>query len=87
MHKLPMDPAIRGSQWPEEWPLGLEKPPYWLKSSEAGVYGRPAPEDFKTDYEHWKRVVRNSYMDDLGINWSAVRKCYGHGGCIWRVRK
>ncbi|TVU16730.1 hypothetical protein EJB05_40307 [Eragrostis curvula] len=73
MHKLPVDTAIRGSQWPEEWPLRLEKPPYWLKSSEAGVYGKPAPEDFKADYEHWKRVVRNSYMNSLGIDWSAVR--------------
>ncbi|KAL6651682.1 hypothetical protein ACP70R_010607 [Stipagrostis hirtigluma subsp. patula] len=73
MHKLPVDPAIRGSQWPEEWPLRLEKPPYWLKSSEAGVYGKPAPEDFQADYEHWKRVVSNSYMNGLGIDWSAVR--------------
>ncbi|GJN25920.1 hypothetical protein PR202_gb13806 [Eleusine coracana subsp. coracana] len=73
MHKLPVDPAIRGSQWPEEWPLRLEKPPYWLKSSEAGVYGKPAPEDFKADYEHWKRVISNSYMESLGIDWSAVR--------------
>lgn len=73
MHKLPVDPAIRGSQWPEEWPLRLENPPYWLKSSEAGVYGKPAPEDFKADNEHWKRVVSSSYMDSMGIDWSAVR--------------
>ncbi|CAN6269889.1 unnamed protein product, partial [Urochloa humidicola] len=56
MHKLPVDPTIRGSKWPELWPLRLEKPPYWLKSSEAGVYGKPAPDDFQADYEHWKRV-------------------------------
>jgi len=73
MHKLPVDPTIRGSQWPELWPLRLEKPPYWLRGSEAGVYGKPAPEDFQADYEHWKRVVSNSYMNGLGIDWSSVR--------------
>ncbi|KAK8456319.1 hypothetical protein SEVIR_3G002500v4 [Setaria viridis] len=73
MHKLPVDLTIRGSKWPELWPLRLEKPPYWLKSSEAGVYGKPAPEDFQVDYEHWKRVVSNSYMNGLGVDWSAVR--------------
>lgn len=73
MHKLPADRAIRGSRWPEEWPSRVERPPYWLKSSEAGVYGKPAPEDFQADYEHWKRVIRNSYMEGLGIDWSAVR--------------
>ncbi|KAF0895617.1 hypothetical protein E2562_013922 [Oryza meyeriana var. granulata] len=73
VHRLPTDPAIRGSQWPEEWPLRLEKPPYWLKNSEAGVYGKPAAEDFQADYEHWKQVISNSYMNGLGIDWSAVR--------------
>jgi hypothetical protein len=73
VHRLPTDPAIRGSQWPVEWPLRLEKPPYWLKNSEAGVYGKPATEDFQADYEHWKQVISNSYMNDLGIDWSAVR--------------
>lgn len=73
MHKLPTDPATRGSRWPEEWPLRVERPPYWLNSSEAGVYGKPAPEDFEADYEHWKRVIRNSYMEGFGIDWSAVR--------------
>ncbi|KAF7012655.1 hypothetical protein CFC21_026824 [Triticum aestivum] len=73
MHKLPRDPTMRGLRWPEEWPLRVEKPPYWLKSSETGVYGKPAPEDFQADYEHWKRVISNSYMEGLGIDWSAVR--------------
>ncbi|XP_006653085.1 probable methyltransferase PMT26 [Oryza brachyantha] len=73
LHRLPTDPTIRGSQWPEEWPLRLEKPPYWLKNSEAGVYGKPATDDFRADYEHWKRVISNSYMNVLGIDWSAVR--------------
>ncbi|KAF7019716.1 unnamed protein product [Triticum aestivum] len=73
MHRLPRDPTMRGLRWPEEWPLRVERPPYWLKSSETGVYGKPAPEDFQADYEHWKRVISNSYMEGLGIDWSSVR--------------
>ncbi|XP_008781596.1 probable methyltransferase PMT26 [Phoenix dactylifera] len=73
MHKLPVSPAVRGSQWPEEWPQRLEKAPYWLNSSEVGVYGKPAPEDFAVDYEHWRRVVSKSYLNGMGINWTTVR--------------
>ncbi|KAL7102001.1 hypothetical protein ACP275_08G092100 [Erythranthe tilingii] len=73
MHKLPVASTERGSQWPELWPARAAKAPYWLSSSEVGVYGKPAPEDFATDYEHWKRVVKNSYLSGLGINWSTVR--------------
>lgn len=73
MHKLPTDPAIRGSQWPEQWPQRLEKTPYWMSSSQIGVYGKPAPEDFIADYEHWKRVVHNSYINGMGIDWSTIR--------------
>nr|CAN60873.1 hypothetical protein VITISV_030591 [Vitis vinifera] len=47
--------------------------PYWLTSSQVGVYGRAAPEDFTADYEHWKRVVAQSYLNGIGISWSSVR--------------
>uniref|UniRef100_A0A5B6Z223 Putative methyltransferase PMT26 n=1 Tax=Davidia involucrata TaxID=16924 RepID=A0A5B6Z223_DAVIN len=73
MHKVPVDASERGSQWPEQWPARLEKPPYWLLSSQVGVYGKAAPEDFTADYEHWQHVVTKSYLDGMGINWSAVR--------------
>ncbi|XP_010911089.1 probable methyltransferase PMT26 [Elaeis guineensis] len=73
MHKLPVDPDVRGSKWPEQWPLRLEKAPYWLNNSQAGVYGKPAVEDFEADYQHWKRVVSKSYVSGMGINWSHVR--------------
>ncbi|KAI3820074.1 hypothetical protein L1987_13930 [Smallanthus sonchifolius] len=73
MHKVPTDESVRGSKWPEMWPQRLESPPYWLKSSEVGVYGKPAPEDFTADYENWKRVVSKSYLNTLGIDWSSVR--------------
>ena len=73
MHKLPVDPDVRGSKWPELWPLRLEKAPYWLNNSQAGVYGKPAVEDFEADYQHWKRVVSKSYVSGMGINWSHVR--------------
>lgn len=73
MHKVPVDASKRGSQWPEQWPARVEKTPYWLQSSQVGVYGKPAPEDFAADYEHWKRVVSNSYLNGIGISWSKVR--------------
>ncbi|KAL2234881.1 probable methyltransferase PMT26 [Sesamum indicum] len=73
MHKVPIASSERGSQWPEQWPARVDKVPYWLSSSEVGVYGKPAPEDFAADYAHWKRVVKKSYLNGLGINWSTVR--------------
>ncbi|XP_054806624.1 probable methyltransferase PMT26 [Prosopis cineraria] len=73
MHKVPVDSAERGSQWPEQWPARLTKAPYWLLSSQVGVYGKPAPDDFIADYEHWSRVVSKSYLNGMGIDWSKVR--------------
>ncbi|XP_027342061.1 probable methyltransferase PMT26 [Abrus precatorius] len=73
MHKLPVSSTERGSQWPEKWSARLTKTPYWLTNSQVGVYGKPAPEDFTADYEHWKRVVSNSYLNGMGIQWSNVR--------------
>lgn len=73
MHRIPTDKSIRGSLWPEEWPKRLEVPPYWLNDSQTGVYGKPAPEDFTTDYEHWKHIVNKSYLTGFGIEWSKVR--------------
>lgn len=73
IHKVPVGASERGSQWPEQWPARAEKPPYWLSSSQVGVYGKAAPVDFTEDYEHWKRVVTKSYISGMGINWSTVR--------------
>ncbi|XP_050367453.1 probable methyltransferase PMT27 [Argentina anserina] len=73
MHRVPVDTSERGTQWPDNWPNRLQTPPYWLNSSQMGIYGKPAPQDFARDYEHWKRVINNSYMKSLGINWSGVR--------------
>ncbi|KAG6647091.1 probable methyltransferase PMT27 isoform X1 [Carya illinoinensis] len=73
MHRIPVDETQRGTRWPEAWPLRLQAPPYWLNSSQMGIYGKPAPQDFVADHEHWKQVVKNSYMNSLGISWSDVR--------------
>jgi len=73
MHKIPEGELERGSQWPEQWSTRLKKPPYWLTSSQVGVYGKSAPEDFTADYEHWKRVVSQSYLKGMGFDWSKVR--------------
>ncbi|KAK2445047.1 putative methyltransferase PMT26 [Trifolium repens] len=73
IHKVPVSSSERGSQWPEKWPARLTNVPYWLSSSQVGVYGKPAPEDFTADYKHWKNVVSNSYLKGMGIQWSNVR--------------
>ncbi|RZR81656.1 hypothetical protein BHM03_00007918 [Ensete ventricosum] len=60
-------------------------PPFWLNSSQMGIYGKPAPDDFTSDYEHWKRVVAKSYLTGFGIRWSNVRNVMDmravYGGC------
>ncbi|XP_042416812.1 probable methyltransferase PMT26 [Zingiber officinale] len=73
IHKLPVNPSSRGTTWPEHWPQRLEKTPYWLDSSQLGVYGKPAPEDYETDYDRWKHVVTKSYSNGMGIDWSTIR--------------
>ncbi|XXG40176.1 hypothetical protein AAC387_Pa01g0959 [Persea americana] len=73
MHRVPVASSVRGSQWPKDWPLRLQVPPYWLNNTQVGVYGKPAPSDFVADYRHWKRIVSKSYLSGLGISWSNVR--------------
>ncbi|KAF5181665.1 S-adenosyl-l-methionine-dependent methyltransferases superfamily protein [Thalictrum thalictroides] len=73
MHRIPVDDMERGSRWPETWPNRVHKPPYWLNNSQKGIYGKPAPEDFVADYEHWRQVVTKTYMSELQISWSNVR--------------
>ncbi|CAI8598492.1 unnamed protein product [Vicia faba] len=72
MHKVPVGASERGTIWPEQWPLRLEKPPYWL-NTQTGVFGRSAPLEFTADYKHWKNVISHSYLHGMGINWSSVR--------------
>ncbi|XP_039835819.1 probable methyltransferase PMT24 [Panicum virgatum] len=69
LHRVPTDPSARGSQWPARWPDRLAATPYWLSADQVGVYGKPAP----ADQEHWRKVVANSYLDGMGIDWNNVR--------------
>ena len=81
LHKVPVDESQWGSQWLEQWPLRLEKPPYWL-SSQTGVYRKGALEDFTADYKHWKNVVSHS----IWMGWELMvfcEECYGHESCIY----
>lgn len=64
LHRVPTDEE-RGTEWPEEWPQRLEKVPFWLKGD--------AQDRFSSETEHWKRIVSKSYLQGLGIDWSAVR--------------
>lgn len=73
IHPVPVNEGERGTRWPEEWPRRLQTPPYWLNRSQLGIYGKPAPDDFASDYEHWKRVLSKSYLKGLGISWTNVR--------------
>lgn len=73
IHPVPVNEGERGTRWPEEWPRRLQTPPYWLNRSQMGIYGKPAPDDFASDYEHWKRVLSKSYLKGLGISWTNVR--------------
>ncbi|KAG2608485.1 hypothetical protein PVAP13_4NG331900 [Panicum virgatum] len=73
MHRVPTGPSERGARWPVDWPRRARAPPYWLSAARGGVYGKPEPEDFAADHEHWRRVVDRSYLNGLGIDWSRVR--------------
>ncbi|KAL6873914.1 hypothetical protein ACP4OV_013996 [Aristida adscensionis] len=74
IHRVPAAGSPeRGARWPADWPRRVRAAPYWLNASQAGVYGKPAPEDFAVDYKHWRRVADMSYLDGLGVDWSRVR--------------
>uniref|UniRef100_A0A0D3HS14 Methyltransferase n=1 Tax=Oryza barthii TaxID=65489 RepID=A0A0D3HS14_9ORYZ len=70
MHRLPTNKSVRGARWPELWPERMSAAPYWLSHSQVGVYGKPAPDDFAADEEHWNHVVNSSYLAGVGIDWS-----------------
>lgn len=86
MHRLPTDASARGSRWPAQWPERLTTTPYWLSADQVGVYGKPAPADFAADQQHWRKVVDNSYLHGMGIDWKNVRNVMDmravYGGCV-----
>ena len=86
MHRVPEDQSVRGARWPALWPERLRKAPYWLDRSQVGVYGKPAPDDFAADLQHWRKVVRSSYLAGMGIDWKNVRNVMDmravYGGCV-----
>ncbi|CAO2828075.1 unnamed protein product [Amaranthus hypochondriacus] len=93
MHRVPTDASARGGKWPIRWAKRLETPPYWLNKTQMGIYGKPAPDDFEKDYEHWQDVVNKSYFNGLGISWENVRNVmdmravYGGFAAALRDRK
>lgn len=70
------------AEWPTSWPERLEK-----------VHSSLLPEEnLITDRKHWKELISNLYMTDLGVNWSSVRNVMdlnaGFGGYSYtRTRK
>ncbi|GAA0142738.1 methyltransferase [Lithospermum erythrorhizon] len=73
MHQVPTEASERGSMWPVEWPDRATTAPYWLDRSQMGIYGKPAPDDFTADYEHWEKLVHKTYLNGLGFSWNNVR--------------
>ncbi|KAK3428179.1 hypothetical protein EUGRSUZ_F04286 [Eucalyptus grandis] len=71
MHKVPTDMSERGSQWPENWLHRLGKPPYWL--NKVAVNGKATQGDFTADYEHWKNIISQTYLNGIGVSWSSIR--------------
>lgn len=69
IHKVAKDSLERGFQWPATWPSRLKETPYWLKDSAVGVSAK----GFTDDYDSWKDVINNLYLDGIGMNWSTVR--------------
>eukprot|EP00252_Welwitschia_mirabilis_P025719 TRINITY_DN8166_c0_g4_i2.p1 TRINITY_DN8166_c0_g4~~TRINITY_DN8166_c0_g4_i2.p1 ORF type:complete len:837 (-),score=183.61 TRINITY_DN8166_c0_g4_i2:471-2981(-) len=65
LHKVPTDAEGRGTQWPENWPQRLDNVPFWVKGD--------VRDKLTADTEYWKRVVNNSYLQQLGIAWDAIR--------------
>lgn len=84
LHKIPEGEGVRGTSWPEEWPVRVESTPSWLSATDKGIYGKPVAEDYRADTNHWKHVVSKSYLDGVGINWTSIRNVMdmkaGYGG-------
>lgn len=84
LHNIPEGEGVRGTSWPEEWPVRVESTPSWLSATDKGIYGKPAAEDFQADTNHWKHVVSKSYLEGVGINWTSIRNVMdmkaGYGG-------
>eukprot|EP00249_Psilotum_nudum_P019462 c27264_g1_i1 orf=476-2908(-) len=72
LHRIPTNNGAHGADWPEDWPQRLEAAPVWLNNSK-GLYGKVGATDFRTDSEHWQRVVERSYLKGLGIDWNRIR--------------
>ena len=73
MQKVPTEIDAHGSSWPPLWPERLESTPRWLKTSKKSLFGKPADDEMVMDTEHWRRVVSNSYLTGLGIDWGHIR--------------
>jgi len=84
MHKLPSAEGARATSWPADWPLRVEATPSWLSSTEKGIYGGSLAEEYRSDTDHWKRIIEKSYLHGLGINWGSIRNVMdmkaGYGG-------
>ena len=85
IYRVPVGASERGSIWPEQWPLRLEKPLYevrlsgWFlwKSSSSGIHC-------------WLRALEKRSFPPIfewnGYKLAFSKKHHGHECCLWRVR-
>lgn len=83
IHRIPNSAR---SEWPAQWPDRVNATPAWLTDSQIGIYGKPAPEDYRADTEHWEHAVHKSYLQGVGIDWTTIRNIMdmnaGYGGYV-----
>ncbi|XP_002969911.2 probable methyltransferase PMT27 [Selaginella moellendorffii] len=72
IHKVPVTEEEHGTSWPEDWPQRLLTPPTWLTRVSKGLYGKAGDEEFKSDTQHWKNVMQNSYLK-MNFDWKNIR--------------
>ncbi|KAK9748406.1 hypothetical protein RND81_02G054900 [Saponaria officinalis] len=63
LHLVPTAIEQHGTEWPAEWPSRLESYPDWLNDKEK----------IQADTEHWKSIVKKSYLTGMGIDWINIR--------------
>lgn len=84
LHKIPTNVDAHGVSWPPDWPERLDSIPEWLNNSQKSLFGQPAAVEFEMDAEHWRRVVKKSYLTGFGIDWKRIRNVMdmkaGYGG-------
>lgn len=78
---IPTDGVAHKLEWPLPWPERCNSTPGWHCQS---LFGEHASVEFQQNNEHWRRVIAQSYVKGLGIDWGSIRNVMdmkaGYGG-------